>query len=87
MIDNNERIAEIKRRLTQQLKPTKLEVIDDSHLHAGHEGAKTGKGHFTVIISAGTLAGKNKVQQHRMIYSALGDLFETDIHALKIITP
>lgn len=87
MIDNSQRIVEIKKRLQEQLSPTKLEVIDDSHLHAGHAGAKSGKGHFTVVINSDSFQGKRPLQCHQMIYAALGDMMETDIHALSIKIP
>lgn len=83
-IDNSARITEMTKRLQEQLQPNQLEIIDDSHKHIGHTGAKDGKGHFTVIISSNELHNKRKVQQHRLIYQALGDLMETDIHALAI---
>ncbi|WP_251359389.1 BolA family transcriptional regulator [Kangiella sp. TOML190] len=84
MIDNSSRIAEMTKRLTQSLAPSHLEIVDDSHKHIGHEGAKGGLGHFTVIIQSEALAGKRMLQQHRAIYQALGDLMQTDIHALAI---
>ena len=66
-----------------------LEVSDDSHLHAGHPGARDGRGHFSVTVVSTTFAGKNLLARHRLVYSALGDLMQTDIHALaiKALTP
>ena len=61
-----------------------LLIKDQSHLHAGHEGAKDGKGHFDVTIVSEAFSGVNRVQRHRMVYDALGKLLETDIHALRI---
>lgn len=87
MIDNSQRIVEMKKRLQEQLSPTQLEVIDDSHLHAGHAGAKSGKGHFTVVIKSDSFQGKRPLQCHQMIYAALGDMMQTDIHALSIKIP
>ncbi len=84
MIDNSSRIEKMTKRLTENLSPSHLEIIDDSHKHVGHAGARDGKGHFTLIISSESLAGKRMLQQHRLIYNALGDLMETDIHALSI---
>ncbi len=77
------RMARIRSRLAQALEPTRLELIDDSHQHAGHAGARQG-GHFTVRIGAPGFAGKRPLECHRMIYAALGDLMQTDIHALSI---
>jgi BolA protein len=83
------RVENIKNRLQTTFTPTHLEVIDQSHLHAGHAGAKAGGGHFEVHIQASAFEGKSLVEQHRLIYSALSDMMQTDIHALsiKIIKP
>lgn len=77
------RLDKIKEAL-QCLNPDYLEVIDDSALHQGHAGALTGKGHFTVKITSQMLQTKSRIEQHRLIYAALGSLMETDIHALSI---
>ncbi|NVJ67238.1 MAG: BolA family transcriptional regulator [Gammaproteobacteria bacterium] len=74
----------MEKRIKESLSPNHLEIIDDSHKHIGHAGAKDGKGHFTLIISSEELNGKRMLQQHRLIYAALGDMMETDIHALAI---
>jgi len=79
-----ERIKLIENRLRQAFSPSELSVISESHLHAGHAGAKTGRGHFALTIKAEALSHKSRVEQHRLIYTALGDLMETDIHALRI---
>jgi BolA protein len=76
-----ERIAE---RLRQALQPVELEIVDDSHLHAGHVGAADGRGHFSVRIVAERFAGLAVVRRHRLVYEAVGDLMQTDIHALSI---
>ncbi|WMS87195.1 BolA family protein [Pleionea litopenaei] len=83
-MDNSTRIEQMKQRLTAELSPTHLEISDDSHLHAGHAGAKSGKGHFTVTIASAQFAGKRSLLCHQMIYQALGDMMTTDIHALAI---
>jgi len=79
-----ERVRLIQSRLDAALKPTRLEVIDDSHLHKGHEGAKGGAGHYTVIITSSSFANRSLLQRHRMIYEILADLIPQEIHALKI---
>lgn len=66
------------------LEPDVLEVIDESHLHAGHAGARDGRGHFHVRIAAARFQGLSRLAQHRLVYDALGDLMVTDIHALRI---
>ena len=84
MLPREQRVAEIRRRLEAAFPPVALEVIDDSHKHAGHEGARDGRGHFSVQISATAFRGKPPLAQHRAIYAALGELMNTDIHALAI---
>ncbi|RMD96245.1 MAG: BolA family transcriptional regulator [Bacteroidetes bacterium] len=78
------RIAAIRQRLTDALEPSYLEVIDESHLHVGHPGAKDGKGHFRVVISSKQFKGLRPIAQHRLVYDAVADLLETDVHALSI---
>ena len=74
----------IRRRLVDSFSPDELQIKDQSHLHAGHEGARDGKGHFDILIVSAAFADANRVQRHRMVYDALRDLLETDIHALRI---
>lgn len=74
-------------RLTQRiqaLEPTRLEVVDDSHRHAGHAGAADGRGHFSVLVVSKRFTGLRQLQRHRLVYEAVGDLMATDIHALSI---
>lgn len=66
------------------LAPELLEIADDSARHAGHEGAKSGGGHYQVIITSAEFAGKPTVARHRMIYNALGEMMHKEIHALGI---
>lgn len=82
---NAERIERMQHKLTAALSPSELTIQDDSHLHVGHAGAKSGKGHFTVHIKSDALQGLPKLQQHRRIYDALGEMMEQDIHALVIV--
>lgn len=70
--------------LQEAFHPAVLEVKDDSHRHAGHAGARDGRGHFSVKIVSGAFAGKPPLARHRAVYAALGSLMETDIHALAI---
>lgn len=81
MSDRQQRITDC---LTSALAPQELLVKDQSHLHTGHAGAKEGKGHFDVRIVSNAFAGQSQIQRHRLVYDALGDLMETEIHALKI---
>ncbi|MBI3571389.1 MAG: BolA family transcriptional regulator [Gammaproteobacteria bacterium] len=79
-----ERVTLIENRLREAFAPSKIEVRDDSHRHAGHEGAKSGGGHFAVTIVSPRFQGKTPVQRHQMIYQALGEMMKKEIHALSI---
>ncbi len=79
----NPTISEIETRLSA-LSPQHVEIIDDSALHAGHAGAKSGGGHFRLTIISPVFSGQNIVARHRAIYQALGDLMTTHVHALSI---
>lgn len=80
----SERTTTIERLLTDAFSPTDLLVKDQSHLHAGHAGAKEGKGHFDVRIVSDKFAGQSRINRHRMVYDALGDFMQSDVHALSI---
>ena len=73
----------LRQRLAS-LEPIRFELIDDSALHAGHAGAKSGGGHYRLLIVSSAFTGKSTVARHRMIYSALGDLMRDKIHAISI---
>jgi len=79
-----DRIAEIKVRLERELSPSHIDIIDESHLHAGHAGAASGTGHFNVTVVSEKFSGQSPVQRHRLVYDAIGDLMQTEIHALGI---
>ncbi len=85
-MNNAKRIESIEQRLTAALQPTRLDVIDDSARHKGHAGAKDGRGHFIVKIESKAFAGKSTMECHRLVYAAVGDMMQTDIHALSIST-
>jgi BolA protein len=80
---NQQRVALIRDRLSEALAPQRLNIIDESHKHAGHAQAG-GAGHYVVEIVADAFAGKNLIQRHRLVYDALGDAMNTEIHALSI---
>lgn len=79
-----DRLTQIRTCLEQQFAPASLDVTDDSHRHVGHEGARDGRGHFSVRIVSDVFNGQAALARHRAIYAALGNLMETDIHALAI---
>jgi BolA protein len=77
--------TEIANRLTDALAPSHLEVINDSHHHAGHMGDDgTGESHFTVIVESPKFIGLNRVQRQRLVNQALAELLSSRIHALAI---
>lgn len=79
-----DRITLIGTRLKQELKPVRLRVVDESHKHAGHAGARSGMGHYHLTIVSERFSNVQPLERHRMVYEALGDLMKTDIHALSI---
>jgi BolA family transcriptional regulator, general stress-responsive regulator len=78
------RIEELRTRLTHTLHPVTLEIIDESARHAGHAGAATGGGHFIVQITSAAFRDKTLLQRHRLVYDAIGDMMQREIHALSI---
>jgi BolA protein len=79
-----DRTEQIRECLLANFSATELFIKDQSHLHAGHAGAKDGRGHFDVTVVAEEFSGKTRLERHRMVYDALGKLIESDIHALRI---
>ena len=80
----SERVNAIEKLLIDAFAPSEVLVKDQSHLHAGHAGAKEGKGHFDVKIVSEKFAGQSRINRHRMVYDALGSYMQSDIHALRI---
>lgn len=76
--------TEIEARLRAALAPEALEVQDDSHLHAGHAGAREGR-HFTVRLVCARFTGLSRVGRHRLVYDSLGSLTDQGVHALAIV--
>jgi len=79
-----DRRALIEQRLRAALTPEALEVRDESAAHAGHDGARSGAGHYALVIVSSRFAGHSPVARHRMVYQALGELMPREIHALRI---
>ena len=75
--------SDIDSAIRAALRPEALEVIDDSHLHAGHAGAREGR-HYTVVVTSSRFEGLTRVARHRLVYDALRDLVPRGIHALAI---
>jgi BolA protein len=80
-----ERVEMIRQRLTEALQPETLDIEDDSASHAGHASAGGG-GHFNVIIVSDRFNGLNLIKRHRMVYDAVADIMNTEIHDLSMKT-
>ena len=89
--DDHMRIARaIRQRLTSALAPSDLALVDQSAQHLGHARARPeGESHFQLTIVAEAFEGKSRIERQRLVFAALGDLMQTDIHALSItaLTP
>ena len=85
----SERTGRIVERLRAGLDAQRVEIVDDSALHAGHAGARGGGGHFRVVVVSQRFAGLDRVARQRAVHDALGDLFASEIHALsaRALTP
>jgi BolA protein len=78
-------VTDLIRAKLAVLEPESMDVEDESALHAGHEGAKGGGGHYRLTLVSPRFAGQPLQARHRMVYQALGSLMSKDIHALAII--
>lgn len=78
------RVERIRAALAAAFAPQRLVIEDESHRHAGHAGAASGLGHFRVEIVSTAFAGLPPLARHRQVYAALGELMQTDIHALSL---
>lgn len=83
-LSREQRPAAIRAALEAALAPSELVLVDESHRHAGHAGARDGRGHFALTITSAAFAGLPPLARHRRIYAALGELMSSDIHALAI---
>lgn len=79
-------VTTIDRILREALRPSHLEIVDESVLHAGHAGAAAGGGHFQVILVSELFREKSVIERHRLVYQALGELMKQEIHALTLST-
>lgn len=83
-LPREQRVAAIRAAIEAALAPSALEIEDESHRHAGHAGARDGRGHFRVAVVSAAFAGMSPIARHRAVYAAVGELMTTDIHALAI---
>jgi BolA family transcriptional regulator, general stress-responsive regulator len=76
---------QITKKLRQAFAPVALEVVNDSHRHAGHAGSpQTGESHFSIKVVSESFAGKSRVERHRMVNEVLAEELKDRIHALAI---
>jgi len=80
----SDRVTAIRERLQHAFVPDRLEIRDDSALHAGHAGARDGAGHYAVTIRAEAFRGCSRIECHRLVYKAVEDMMPSQIHALSI---
>jgi len=77
--------ASIREKLVQALQPTRLDVVNESHLHAGHRSSPgTGDSHYRVLVVSAAFAGKSRIDRHRMVNDALAAELRDKVHALAI---
>lgn len=77
----------IRRKLTERLAPSRLDIVDELHRHAGHAGARPeGETHFVVTVVAAAFSGLNRVARQRLVYEILADELATRVHALSLTT-
>jgi BolA family transcriptional regulator, general stress-responsive regulator len=77
----------IRVKLTERLAPTRLVVLDESHRHAGHAGARPGgETHFKLTVVSAAFAGLNRVARQRLVYQTLSEELAGGVHALSLTT-
>jgi BolA protein len=85
-MEPGERRARIEALLRERLAAEHVEVVDESHLHAGHPGAASGAGHFRATVVSERFAGLRRVEAQRLVYQALSEMMGGEIHALAMRT-
>ncbi|MBA5604072.1 BolA family transcriptional regulator [Duganella sp. FT3S] len=81
---NDPRLEKIRTRLQAALAPLAMDIGDESAMHAGHAGAASGGGHYTVRIVSARFEGIKLVMRHRLVYDSVHDMMHKEIHALAI---
>jgi len=79
------RVERIRARLQETFAPLECQLSDDSALHAGHPGAASGGGHYTVRLVSARFEGLGRLARHRLVYDSLDDMMRSEIHALAVI--
>mgnify|MGYP003575842581 CR=1 FL=1 len=75
---------ELIRQKLAVLNPEQIHIVDESARHAGHEGAKSGGGHYLLTIVSREFFGKSALVRHRLVYTVLKEMMHKDIHALSV---
>jgi len=78
--------ARIEAALREAFAPTEISLVDESHLHAGHAGARGGGGHFRVRLVSTRFAGLGLIDRHRAVYACLAEEMRGAVHALALTT-
>jgi BolA protein len=81
----SDRMDRIREKLNATFSPAACQLVDESHLHAGHAGAATGAGHYRLTIVSDRFEGLNRIARHRLVYDSLREMMQSEIHALTII--
>ena len=77
----------IREKLTARFAPSRLDIVDESHRHAGHAGARPeGETHFAVTIVSAVFAGQSRVARQRLVYQTLAEELASPVHALALTT-
>jgi BolA protein len=77
----------ISRKLAERFAPSRLDIVDESHRHAGHSGARPGgETHFSVTLVSGVFSGMGRVARQRLVYETLADELAGGVHALALTT-
>jgi len=85
-VEPEERVDWIEKKLREGLDAQRVEVVDEGHLHAGHAGAKSGRGHFRALIVANRFDGLSRVARQRLVFEVLAAEMQSEIHALAMRT-
>jgi BolA family transcriptional regulator, general stress-responsive regulator len=80
----SERMEKIRSMLIATFEPLECQLVDESHLHAGHAGAASGAGHYKLRLVSTRFTGLNRIARHRLVYDCLRDMMHSEIHALNI---
>ena len=86
MTAGSHRVTRIEAKLREGLEALHVEVVDESHLHAGHAGAQSGKGHFRVVVVSQRFEGLSRIEAQRLVFTVLEEEMKSEIHALSMRT-